>query len=158
MAFANFRRILRLSTFEKRRSKEYEHVRRDLDPAEVWEVVGELGDGAFGKVYKVGRRRGASTCGPAAAAGPPPAAGACPAASPLGAAGGAGGDPGTPGRLRASPRLRTGGAGARRCAGGRGKEGGKLLFSFFCPLLNRLFSERCFCGATRRSLPSLSVQ
>ncbi|XP_068554343.1 serine/threonine-protein kinase 10 isoform X1 [Anas acuta] len=52
MAFANFRRILRLSTFEKRRSKEYEHVRRDLDPGEVWEVVGELGDGAFGKVYK----------------------------------------------------------------------------------------------------------
>ncbi|KAJ7399435.1 Serine/threonine-protein kinase 10 [Pitangus sulphuratus] len=52
MAFANFRRILRLSAFEKRRSKEYEHVRRDLDPGEVWEVVGELGDGAFGKVYK----------------------------------------------------------------------------------------------------------
>ncbi|NXD63605.1 STK10 kinase, partial [Eolophus roseicapillus] len=52
MAFANFRRILRLSTFEKRRSKEYEHVRRDLDPGEVWEVLGELGDGAFGKVYK----------------------------------------------------------------------------------------------------------
>uniref|UniRef100_A0A8D0GDR2 non-specific serine/threonine protein kinase n=1 Tax=Sphenodon punctatus TaxID=8508 RepID=A0A8D0GDR2_SPHPU len=52
MAFANFRRILRLSNFEKRRSKEYEHVRRDLDPNEVWEIVGELGDGAFGKVYK----------------------------------------------------------------------------------------------------------
>uniref|UniRef100_A0A8C0H835 non-specific serine/threonine protein kinase n=1 Tax=Chelonoidis abingdonii TaxID=106734 RepID=A0A8C0H835_CHEAB len=52
MAFANFRRMLRLSTFEKRRSKEYEHVRRDLDPNEVWEIVGELGDGAFGKVYK----------------------------------------------------------------------------------------------------------
>nr|XP_006138190.1 LOW QUALITY PROTEIN: serine/threonine-protein kinase 10 [Pelodiscus sinensis] len=44
MAFANFR--------EKRRSKEFEHVRRDLDPNEVWEIVGELGDGAFGKVYK----------------------------------------------------------------------------------------------------------
>lgn len=53
MAFANFRRILRLSTFEKRKSREYEHVRRDLDPNEVWEIVGELGDGAFGKVYKV---------------------------------------------------------------------------------------------------------
>uniref|UniRef100_A0A8C6FPY0 non-specific serine/threonine protein kinase n=1 Tax=Moschus moschiferus TaxID=68415 RepID=A0A8C6FPY0_MOSMO len=52
MAFANFRRILRLSTFEKRKSREYEHVRRDLDPNEVWEIVGELGDGAFGKVYK----------------------------------------------------------------------------------------------------------
>lgn len=52
MAFANFRRILRLSTFEKRKSREYEHVRRDLDPNEVWEIMGELGDGAFGKVYK----------------------------------------------------------------------------------------------------------
>lgn len=52
MAFANFRRILRLSTFEKRKSREYEHVRRDLDPNDVWEIVGELGDGAFGKVYK----------------------------------------------------------------------------------------------------------
>lgn len=58
MAFANFRRILRLSTFEKRKSREYEHVRRDLDPNEVWEIVGELGDGAFGKVYKVRALRG----------------------------------------------------------------------------------------------------
>ncbi|XP_032995833.1 serine/threonine-protein kinase 10 [Lacerta agilis] len=56
MAFANFRRILRLSAFEKRRSKEYEHVCRDLDPNEVWEIVGELGDGAFGKVYKAKNR------------------------------------------------------------------------------------------------------
>lgn len=53
MALANFRRILRLSTFEKRKSREYEHVRRDVDPNEVWEIMGELGDGAFGKVYKV---------------------------------------------------------------------------------------------------------
>ncbi|XP_070595512.1 serine/threonine-protein kinase 10 [Erythrolamprus reginae] len=60
MAFANFRRILRLSNFEKRRSREYEHVRRDLDPNDVWEIVGELGDGAFGKVYKaINRETGA---------------------------------------------------------------------------------------------------
>lgn len=70
MAFANFRRILRLSTFEKRRSKEYEHVRRDLDPGEVWEVVGELGDGAFGKVYKVGPPRGGSRAGGSTPAAP----------------------------------------------------------------------------------------
>ncbi|XP_063303429.1 serine/threonine-protein kinase 10 isoform X1 [Pelobates fuscus] len=56
MAFANFRRILRLSTFEKRKLREYEHVRRDLDPNLVWEIVGELGDGAFGKVYKAKNR------------------------------------------------------------------------------------------------------
>ncbi|XP_030067715.1 serine/threonine-protein kinase 10 [Microcaecilia unicolor] len=56
MAFANFRRILRFSTAEKRRTREYEHVRRDLDPNEVWEIIGELGDGAFGKVYKARNR------------------------------------------------------------------------------------------------------
>ncbi|XP_069507483.1 serine/threonine-protein kinase 10 [Ambystoma mexicanum] len=56
MAFANFRRILRLSNMDRRRLKEYEHVRRDLDPSLEWELVGELGDGAFGKVYKVRNR------------------------------------------------------------------------------------------------------
>ncbi|XP_075065726.1 serine/threonine-protein kinase 10 [Mixophyes fleayi] len=55
MAFANFRRILRFTT-DKRRLREYEHVRRDLDPNLVWEIVGELGDGAFGKVYKAKNR------------------------------------------------------------------------------------------------------
>ncbi|XP_072257059.1 serine/threonine-protein kinase 10 [Pyxicephalus adspersus] len=51
MAFANFRRILRFAG-DKKKLREYEHVRRDLDPNLVWEIVGELGDGAFGKVYK----------------------------------------------------------------------------------------------------------
>ncbi|XP_040200470.1 serine/threonine-protein kinase 10 [Rana temporaria] len=55
MAFANFRRILRF-TGDKRKLREYEHVRRDLDPNLVWEIVGELGDGAFGKVYKAKNR------------------------------------------------------------------------------------------------------
>ncbi|KAJ1126746.1 hypothetical protein NDU88_005152 [Pleurodeles waltl] len=56
MAFANFRRILRFSNQDRRRQKEYEHVQRDQDPTLEWEVVGELGDGAFGKVYKVKNR------------------------------------------------------------------------------------------------------
>lgn len=51
MSFFNFRKIFKLGVEKKK--KQYEHVRRDVNPEEVWEVIGELGDGAFGKVYKV---------------------------------------------------------------------------------------------------------
>ncbi|XP_070773347.1 serine/threonine-protein kinase 10 [Enoplosus armatus] len=53
MAFARFSRILRLPTIEiKKKVKQYDHVRRDINPNDIWEIIGELGDGAFGKVYK----------------------------------------------------------------------------------------------------------
>ncbi|XP_058483676.1 serine/threonine-protein kinase 10 [Solea solea] len=53
MALARFSKILRLPTLEiKKKVKQYEHVRRDVNPNDIWEIVGELGDGAFGKVYK----------------------------------------------------------------------------------------------------------
>lgn len=52
MAFFNFRKIFKLGAEKKK--KQYEHVRRDENPEEVWEIIGELGDGAFGKVFKVG--------------------------------------------------------------------------------------------------------
>ncbi|XP_010791133.1 serine/threonine-protein kinase 10 [Notothenia coriiceps] len=53
MAFARFSRILRLPTIEKQKKvKQYEHVHRDINPNDLWEIIGELGDGAFGKVYK----------------------------------------------------------------------------------------------------------
>lgn len=48
-----FGKIFRLPSLEKKKLKNYEHVHRDLNPADLWEIVGELGDGAFGKVYKV---------------------------------------------------------------------------------------------------------
>ncbi len=38
---------------EKNKRKEYEHITRDTDPLEQWNKLSELGDGAFGKVYKV---------------------------------------------------------------------------------------------------------
>ncbi|KAJ7999832.1 hypothetical protein DPEC_G00198500 [Dallia pectoralis] len=44
-------RIFRLGA-EKKRVKQYENLQRDVDPRETWETHGELGDGAFGKVYK----------------------------------------------------------------------------------------------------------
>lgn len=54
MALARFSRILRLPTLEiKRKIKQYEHVHRDINPNDIWEIIGELGDGAFGKVFKV---------------------------------------------------------------------------------------------------------
>lgn len=54
MAFARLGRILRLPTLEiKKKVKQYEHVHRDINPNDIWEIVGELGDGAFGKVFKV---------------------------------------------------------------------------------------------------------
>ncbi|KAL0964463.1 hypothetical protein UPYG_G00324180 [Umbra pygmaea] len=49
-SFFNFRKIFKLGSDKKK--KQYEHVHRDENPEEIWEIVGELGDGAFGKVYK----------------------------------------------------------------------------------------------------------
>ncbi|KAG5855701.1 hypothetical protein ANANG_G00051880 [Anguilla anguilla] len=55
MSFFNFRKIFKLGAEKKK--KQYEHVHRDVDPEEFWEIIGELGDGAFGKVYKAQNRQ-----------------------------------------------------------------------------------------------------
>uniref|UniRef100_A0A673AG44 non-specific serine/threonine protein kinase n=1 Tax=Sphaeramia orbicularis TaxID=375764 RepID=A0A673AG44_9TELE len=52
MALSRFHNIFRLPTNMKKKVKQYEHVHRDINPNDIWEIVGELGDGAFGKVYK----------------------------------------------------------------------------------------------------------
>ncbi|CAJ1063505.1 serine/threonine-protein kinase 10 [Xyrichtys novacula] len=53
MALVRFSKIFRLPTIEiKKKVKQYEHVHRDINPNDIWEIIGELGDGAFGKVYK----------------------------------------------------------------------------------------------------------
>lgn len=51
MSFFNFRKIFKFGPDKKK--KQYEHVHRDVNPEEFWEIIGELGDGAFGKVFKV---------------------------------------------------------------------------------------------------------
>jgi len=37
----------------RKKSKVLQYLKADVDPENVWEVVGVLGDGSFGKVYKV---------------------------------------------------------------------------------------------------------
>ena len=37
----------------QRKSKALQSINVGQNPLEIWEIVGELGDGAFGKVYKV---------------------------------------------------------------------------------------------------------
>uniref|UniRef100_A0A8C6NXQ5 non-specific serine/threonine protein kinase n=1 Tax=Nothobranchius furzeri TaxID=105023 RepID=A0A8C6NXQ5_NOTFU len=49
MSFFNFWKMFKLP---EKKKKQYEHVHRDVDPEDIWEIIGELGDGAFGKVYK----------------------------------------------------------------------------------------------------------
>ena len=50
MAF--LRKLLQSSA---KKTKEYPNIRKETDPLEQWNKIGELGDGAFGKVYKVRR-------------------------------------------------------------------------------------------------------
>ncbi|XP_067879467.1 STE20-like serine/threonine-protein kinase [Heterodontus francisci] len=55
MSFFSFMKLFKLGA-EKKKVKQYERVKRDLDPEYVWSVIGELGDGAFGKVLKAQNR------------------------------------------------------------------------------------------------------
>ncbi|XP_077991974.1 serine/threonine-protein kinase 10-like isoform X2 [Glandiceps talaboti] len=46
-----FKKIFRLGN-DKKKPKSYNNLIRDKDPYSLWEKISELGDGAFGKVYK----------------------------------------------------------------------------------------------------------
>eukprot|EP00058_Branchiostoma_floridae_P006098 XP_002591586.1 hypothetical protein BRAFLDRAFT_116319 [Branchiostoma floridae] len=52
MPLLDFKKIFSIRQ-ERKKPKYYQHIRRDVDPNALWETIGELGDGAFGKVYKV---------------------------------------------------------------------------------------------------------
>lgn len=58
--FSNFKKIFNLGTVsnsDSKRKKSYNNIRFNENPEDFWEIVGELGDGAFGKVYKVNIER-----------------------------------------------------------------------------------------------------
>ena len=37
----------------KKKLKQFLFIKRDVNPSELWNTVSELGDGAYGKVFKV---------------------------------------------------------------------------------------------------------
>lgn len=48
----NLKKLIHLGGGETKKKRIYNNIRMDCDPTEYWEMIGELGDGAFGKVYK----------------------------------------------------------------------------------------------------------
>ncbi|KAF4527368.1 hypothetical protein B566_EDAN015908 [Ephemera danica] len=51
---SNLKKVLHLGGGnDAKKKKVFNNIRMDVDPEEYWEMVGELGDGAFGKVYKI---------------------------------------------------------------------------------------------------------
>lgn len=51
---SNLKKVLHLGgTNEAKKKKVFNNIKMDCNPEDFWEMVGELGDGAFGKVYKV---------------------------------------------------------------------------------------------------------
>ncbi|XP_075222408.1 sterile20-like kinase isoform X2 [Lycorma delicatula] len=49
---SNLKKVLHLGNNESKKKKVFNNIKMDCDPEEFWEMIGELGDGAFGKVYK----------------------------------------------------------------------------------------------------------
>ncbi|GFV47938.1 hypothetical protein TNCV_3044101 [Trichonephila clavipes] len=53
--FSNFKKIFHIAgglASESKRRRVYHNIRFNENPEDFWEIIGELGDGAFGKVYK----------------------------------------------------------------------------------------------------------
>ena len=57
--FSNLKKVLNLgsSGLEKKKKQQlFANIKCDINPEDEWEIVGELGDGAFGKVHKARHR------------------------------------------------------------------------------------------------------
>ena len=55
--FSNLKKVLNLGASDDKKKRPVPaNLRCDLDPETAWEIVGDLGDGAFGKVHKVRHR------------------------------------------------------------------------------------------------------
>lgn len=50
--FNNIKKALHFGGNDAKKKKVFNNVRMECDPEEFWDLIGELGDGAYGKVYK----------------------------------------------------------------------------------------------------------
>ncbi|XP_021707236.1 serine/threonine-protein kinase 10 isoform X2 [Aedes aegypti] len=48
----NLKKVFHLGGGEAKKKRIFNNIRMDTDPNDYWDMIGELGDGAFGKVYK----------------------------------------------------------------------------------------------------------
>ncbi|XP_063988427.1 serine/threonine-protein kinase 10 isoform X2 [Diachasmimorpha longicaudata] len=49
---SNLKKAFHFGGNDAKKKKLYNNIKMDCDPTEYWDMIGELGDGAFGKVYK----------------------------------------------------------------------------------------------------------
>lgn len=50
---SNLKKVLHFGGNDTKKKKSFSNIMMNVDPKEFWDMIGELGDGAFGKVYKV---------------------------------------------------------------------------------------------------------
>jgi len=48
--------VLNIGQSDSKKKKCFQHINEDIDPETIWDIIGELGDGAFGKVHKARHR------------------------------------------------------------------------------------------------------
>jgi len=64
---SSIKKVLNIGQTEKKKKLVLQNIKDDVDPEQFWEIIGELGDGAFGKVHKArhketGRLAAAKIC------------------------------------------------------------------------------------------------
>ena len=64
---SSIKKVLNIGQSDSKKRKCFQHIKEDIDPETVWDIIGELGDGAFGKVHKArhkehGRLAAAKIC------------------------------------------------------------------------------------------------
>ena len=52
---SSIKKVLNIGQSDNKKRKSFPHI-KEQDPLQYWEIVGELGDGAFGKVHKARKK------------------------------------------------------------------------------------------------------